>query len=71
MLFFADRVGCLRGMIFPLHQIELPFARTCELMAQCAWDELLANDQLGKERSTNRVFYGFSEAPSLFPPSYR
>ena len=40
-------------------------------MEQSAWDELAQYDQLNTERAANRVFYGFSEAPLLFPPSYR
>ncbi len=59
------RHACVRA------QIDLPFARTIELLQQSAWDELLQHDQLLKERANNRVFYSFYEAPSLFPPSYR
>ncbi len=52
-------------------QIDLPFSRTVELVEQGAWQEILEHCQLGKEKAQNRVFYGFSEGPLLFPPSYR
>ena len=51
--------------------MDLPFAEVMEALEVGDWDKLLAHDQLVKERANNRVFYGFSEAPPLFPPTYR
>ncbi len=52
-------------------QIDLPFARTIELLEQQAWGELMNHDQLTRERGAGRVFFGFNEAPCLFAPTYR
>ena len=67
----ATVCDCVRLCAGSAVQIDLPFARTIELLEQQAWMEIMEHDQLTRERTAGRVFYGFNEAPCLFPPTYR
>ena len=53
------------------YRIDLPNELCRSLIAQQSWDALLKEDQLCVQRSVSLVFREFSEAPILFPPTYK
>lgn len=53
------------------YRIDMENQRCRNLITECAWKELLEQDQLGTQHARDNVFREFNEAPISFPPTYK